>query len=124
MKLYSISELGQLKKDIDTFFAKLPRAQIQIQRYDPARNDGQQAKLHCIIRDIAKAAGCSEEYFKQVVLKDPEQFHDWPFNFEKGTDGKDVLLPKSESKLTKKEESNLISALYAFGAEWGVSWDE
>jgi hypothetical protein len=34
------------------------------------------------------------------------------------------LVPKSESKLTKREESELIERLYMLGSEWGVQFSE
>lgn len=108
-------------------FAKLFFAERQAKLWiiitdlDP-RSENQQALIHTIIREIAHASGYNEEYFKQVVLKQDGDgiFPFWPHKVLRGKDDESVSVPKSESQLTKKEESELIDRLYAFAVEWSV----
>ena len=105
------------------FFAdRQSKLWITITDFDP-RSENQQALIHTIIREIAHHSGYNEEYFKQVVLKQDGDgiFPYWPQKVLQGKEESDVVsVPKSESRLTKKEESELIDRLYAFSIQWGI----
>jgi hypothetical protein len=96
---------------------------LEVSRYVAPRNEGQQALLHCIIRDIASHSGCGADWLKTMLKRDSESiFPHWPKKVELNRHGDQVLMPKSEAQLTKAEESELIERLYALGAEWGITW--
>ncbi len=136
IKTYDKLHISQLFSDITKFYDKVPEGKLDISRHDPKRTSGQQSKIHAIMRKIALHAGCGEELFKQEIIKRNAVgiFPHWPHDIqEKGHFGNKEtmeaneligIVPKSESKLTKKEESEMIEHLYALGAEWGVTWDE
>ena len=94
--------------------------------YQEGRTPDQQALIHCIMREIALSSGIGEERFKQDLKNGVyTDFLYWPPKLEKDANGRTVIVrPKSEGELTKKEETELIERLYAFGAVWGVEFKE
>lgn len=99
---------------------------LEVKRVEPGRTVDQQAKLHALISEIAISAGVGPDWFKQSFLKrDCEGIWPyWPTKLERNRQGDKVAVPKSEAKLTKREESELIERLYVLGAEWGVEFKE
>ena len=117
---------ASLIRDVKKHFANPVRKNIalEVRRWEEQRSDNQQAKLHILIRDISNEAGVSNsEYFKQKYIKENVHgiFPFWPHDLvvDRRT-GTTEMHPKSESKLTKREESEMIERLYALAAEWGV----
>ena len=98
---------------------------LEVSRYESPRTDGQQALIHCVIRDIANHSGCGEDWLKTMLKRDSENvFPHWPKKVELNRHGDQVLIAKSESQLTKAEESELIERLYVLGAEFGMNWSQ
>lgn len=122
MRNYGASEASQAIADIKKFFDALPDQRLQIKRHDKSRSEDQQALLHTIIRKMASQTGAGEDYMKQEVLKRNCEgiFPHWPHDLQKKMNGETAMVPMSESKLTKRDESQLIEHLYALCAEWGV----
>ena len=127
MTLYRRHQQAQMIDSITKFWMSDKNADVglEIRRAEPGRTEGQQAKLHSIIREIAIQGGCGESWLKQSVLKRncEDTFPFWPTRPEKNRQGDTVLVPKSESRLSKKEESELIERLYVFASEWGIEME-
>ena len=113
-------------KGVETYFEKYPNGKLVMERYEEGRNEAQQGLLHIIIREIAKQTGCGEEWFKQEFLKRncENLYPHWPHDFEVNRNGKRVLVPKSESRLSKREESEQIEHLHALCSEWGITIED
>ena len=118
-QVYQPSQYSTLLKHLEVWRTK--DYAIEVKRHDPKRSGSQQGLLHSLMREIAGQAGCGEEYFKQEVIKRnaADVFPHWPHDMQPDLKGVLQLVPKSESKLTKREESEMIERLYAFAVEWG-----
>lgn len=92
---------------------------------EPKRTSDQNAKLWCLLGDIA---GQVEWYGKRLSTEDWK--HVFSASLRKLTvvpnlDGTGfVALGLSTSRLSKREFSDLVDLIYAFGAERGVEWSE
>lgn len=89
------------------------------------RSLDQNAKMHCLLSDVARAKPQG-----RVMRTD-----DWKcvfmaacghrVRFVPALDGDGVVpLGFRSSRLTKREMSDLIESIYAFGVEHGVQWSE
>lgn len=97
----------------------------EVKVLEPKRNNDQNAKLWALLSDVSEQV---EWYGKQMT---PE---DWKHVFSAGLrkltvvpslDGSGfVALGMSTSRLSKREFSDLIELIYAFGSERGVRWTE
>ena len=92
---------------------------------EPARSRDQNAKMHAMLTDIAlskpQGRDLSTDVWKALLM------HEAGFKctFERSIDGTGVVpLGFKSSRLRKAEFSDLIEAMYAFGAEHGVVWSE
>lgn len=92
---------------------------------EPNRTLDQNAKMHAMLSDVAKAKpqgrDLSPDVWKSLFM------HDAGFKctFEHSLDGTGVVpLGFKSSHLKKAEFSDLIEAIYAYGAEHGVTWSE
>lgn len=92
---------------------------------EPNRTLDQNAKMHAMLTDIAAAKpqgrDLHPDVWKALLM------HDAGFKctFEHSIDGSGVVpLGFKSSRLRKAEFSDLIEAMYAFGAEHGVHWSE
>jgi hypothetical protein len=123
--IFKRSQKADLIAYIEQWWGRTDQA-LEVRRYEVGRNEGQQALLHCLIREIANQAGCGEDWFKQSFLKrDCEGlFPHWPSKHQKNRQGDIVLVPKSESDLTKREESEIIERLHGLAGEWGIELEE
>ena len=122
---FGIDQQAALIDRVTKYFINNPDNALWVEDYKPPRTDGQQALIHCIIRDIANHSGCGEGWLKTMLKRDSENlFPHWPKKVEKNRHGDKVLIAKSESQLTKAEESELIERLYVLGAEFGMNWSQ
>lgn len=92
---------------------------------EPKRSNDQNAKMHAMLSDIALAKPQGRDLppdtWKALLM------HDAGFKctFEPSIDGRGVVpLGFKSSRLKKAEFSDLIEAMYAFGAEHGIVWSE
>ena len=124
-RIYTKEKKAQAHQDIDTYFSMADQP-LCIQRHDPKRNESQQALLHSLIRELANHTGCDPEWFKQNVIKKNSEdvFPYWPHDLVPVMNGEKGFCPKSESKLTKSEESVVIEQLKVLGANWGCEFRE
>lgn len=122
MRQYGAKDIDKALADMRRFFEVLPDKQLTIARYDPERSEGQQGLVHVIIRKMAQQTGSGEEVMKQEILKRDmlDVFPHWPMDIQKKPDGTTMFVPISEGKLTKREESELITHLHALCVDWGV----
>lgn len=122
LKLYGAKDVDKAVADMRSFFSALPGKQLEIRRHEENRSEGQQGLIHIIIRKMAQQTGAGEEVMKQEILKRDllQVFPHWPNDIQKKPDGSSMFVPISESKLTKREEADLITHLHALCAEWGV----
>ena len=135
---YSKGEQPKLFTDVSKFFEKLPDGKLDIVRAEDRRTVNQQSLLHVLIREISNSVGCGFDELKDNVLKRNSEgvFPFWPVDLQATIpdhlkkERPEVLQvlpgypPKSESKLTKDEESELIERLYQLGAEWSVNFEK
>lgn len=121
MTVFRKSQVRQLHEYIDRWFARTAQP-LDIRRYEAPRSDSQQAYIHVLIRRMASWVGVCEDEMKQDILKRDSEgvFPHWPMVERQNLHGDLVMRPKSESKLTKREESELIERLHALCAEWGI----
>ena len=122
MKLYGAKDIDKAVADMRSFFTALPDKQLEIRRHEEKRSEGQQGLIHIIIRKIAAQTGAGEELMKQEILKRDSEglFPHWPHTIEKKMNGLSAFVPISESKLTKREEAELITHLHTLCVDWGV----
>lgn len=92
---------------------------------EATRTSDQNAKMHAMLSDVARAKPggrvLSTDAWKALFM------HDAGFKctFEQSLDGQGVVpLGFKSSRLSKAEFSDLIEAIYAFGAEHSVVWSE
>ena len=88
------------------------------------RNLEQNARLWAMLADVSKQV----KWFNQALSAE-----DWKHIFSAavlnqrtvpGIDGGIVVLGQSTSSMTKKQFSDLIECIFAFGAENGVRWTD
>ena len=95
---------------------------LQFKRYVRPRTSGQQARLHAMIGEMAKANGVTLERMK-IWLKDnsfPTVM--WPGEFKVVFD-QTKWFPMSEADLNVKQESKIIEQMFALGTEFGIQWE-
>ena len=91
----------------------------------PKRTLDQNAKMHAMLSDVARAKPMGRnlptETWKALFMNAAG----FTCSFEPTLDGQGVIpLGFKSSALNKAEFSDLIEAIYAFGAEHGVEWSE
>lgn len=91
---------------------------------EPTRNTVQNAKLHAMIDDVAKADPLGHNYdaadYKAVFVNAYKSEHRALY----GLDGRPFPAPVRTSAFSVKQCADLIELIYAFGAEHGVLWSE
>ena len=136
--IYSKHQGQMLTAHINKFFEKMPEGKLDVVRSEDRRSTDQQSLMHALIREIANHVGVGEGEMKDNILKRNSEgvFPYWPYDLQAtlpkrlSKERPEVLqvvpglVPKSESKLTKREESELIERLYMLGSEWGVQFSE
>lgn len=89
-----------------------------------ARSLDQNAKLWALLADVSAQV---DWYGEKLTTDDWKQVFSASWKKQKavpGIDGGFVVCGVSTSKLNKKDFSELIEIIYAFGAEHGVQWSE
>ena len=91
---------------------------------EPSRSLDQNAKLWPMLTDISKQVDwygqkLSEDEWKDVFSASIKKQKAVP-----GLEGGFVVCGRSTSKMTKREFSDLLEVMYAFGADKGVQWSE
>tara|TARA_R110000803_G_scaffold31955_1_gene70754 strand:- start:2034 stop:2456 length:423 start_codon:yes stop_codon:yes gene_type:complete len=136
--IYSKHQVQMLTAHINKFFEKMPAGKLDVVRSEDRRSTDQQSLMHALIREIANHVGVGEGEMKDNILKRNSEgvFPYWPYDLQAtlpkrlSKERPEVLqvvpglVPKSESKLTKREESELIERLYMLGSEWSVQFSE
>ena len=136
--IYQKHQVQMLTAHINKFFEKMPEGKLDVVRSEDRRSPDQQSLMHALIREIANHVGVGEGEMKDNILKRNSEgvFPYWPYDLQPtlprrlSKERPEVLqvvpglVPKSESKLTKREESELIERLYMLGSEWGVQFRE
>jgi|TARA_R110000744_G_scaffold231993_1_gene350075 hypothetical protein len=136
--IYSKHQVQMLTAHINKFFEKMPAGKLDVVRSEDRRSTDQQSLMHALIREIANHVGVGEGEMKDNILKRNSEgvFPYWPYDLQTtlpkrlSKERPEVLqvvpglVPKSESKLTKREESELIERLYMLGSEWSVQFSE
>lgn len=119
---YSRHQQDALVKHVAAYFEKYPAGSLEVTRAASLRNAEQQGLLHVLLREIAQEVGVSAEIFKQEIIKRDSEgvFPFWPQEKGQGLNGEIVFTPKSETRLTKKDESEMIERLHALAVEWGI----
>jgi hypothetical protein len=92
---------------------------------EESRSDPQNAKMWAMLSDIARAKPqgrvLTTEAWKALFMNAAG----FQCTFEPSLDGKGVVpLGFKSSRLNKAEFSDLIEAIYAYGAEHGVVWTD
>lgn len=92
---------------------------------EATRTDDQNAKMWAMLSDIARAKPqgrvLTTEAWKALFMNAAG----FQCTFEPSLDGRGVVpLGFKSSRLNKAEFSDLIEAIYAYGAEHGVQWTE
>lgn len=91
---------------------------------EPTRSDDQNAKLWPMLQDVARQVDwygtkLADHEWKDVFTASLRKSKVTP-----GLDGGFVVLGQKTSTMTKREFSDLLELMYAFGAEKGVIWSE
>ena len=96
--------------------------EITYRRFRRKRTTSQQAKIHAMIRDLARHNDMEGE-IGELKMKTIIKFNcpKWPGE-EQVVNGQIEYVPKSEKELTVEEESEVIFYLQATGDEFGVEW--
>jgi hypothetical protein len=91
----------------------------------PTRTVDQNAKLWAMLSDLARAKPEGRDYPTDVWKALAMAMCGHKVRFEPALDGDGVVpIGFRSSRLSKEEMSELIEALYAYGAEHGVEWTE
>ncbi|MFA5387300.1 MAG: recombination protein NinB [Candidatus Paceibacterota bacterium] len=88
------------------------------------RTNDQNSKMWPMLTDVSKQV---DWYGEKLTTDDWKQVFSAAWKQQKavpGIDGGFVVCGVSTSKLNKKDFSELIEIIYAFGAEHGVKWSE
>ena len=89
------------------------------------RSNEQNAKMHAMISDVARAKPGGREHPPHVWKALLMSLAGFKPLFEPGLDGQGVVpIGYKSSRLTRAEFSDLIECIYAFGAEHSVEWSE
>lgn len=100
-----------------------------IRRLSDLRSLSQNAKLWPMLEDVASqqqlvvdgvAEWADREDWKDVFTNALRKYQ----RMARGIDGGVVMLGMRTSKMRKKEFSDLIELIYAYGAEHGVQWSD
>jgi hypothetical protein len=91
----------------------------------PKRSADQNAKMHAMLSDVSRAKPEGRDYppeiWKSLFMADVG----FEPRFEPALNGRGVVpIGYKSSRLNKGEFSDLIEAIYAYGAEHGVEWTE
>lgn len=91
----------------------------------PRRTEDQNAKLWALLSDVSRAKPQGRDYppeiWKSLFMADVG----FEPRFEPALNGRGVVpIGYKSSRLNKGEFSDLIEAIYAFGAEHNVEWSE
>lgn len=91
---------------------------------EPTRSLDQNAKLWPMLQDVAQqvewyGSRLTKEEWKDVFSASLKKQKAVP-----GIDGGFVVCGQSTSKMSKREFSDLVELIYAFGAGRGVEWSE
>jgi len=132
---YRIDGLGDVRSKMQTAWEMVNKAlkagavEVVLRRPSEIRSLSQNRKLWPMLSDVAGQ--------KQLVIDgvaewaEPEDWKDVFTNalrkhqrMAQGLDGGVVMLGMRTSKLKKKEFSDLIELIYAYGAENGIQWSE
>ncbi len=88
------------------------------------RTDEQNKKMWAMLSDVARAKPqgrvLATDKWKALFMDDIGIPADW----EPGINGGVVNVGYRSSRLTKDQMSDMIEAMYAYGAEHGVPWSE
>jgi hypothetical protein len=89
------------------------------------RSNEQNAKFWAMLSDLARAKPEGRDYPVEVWKALAMAMCGHKVRFEPALDGDGVVpIGFRSSRLTKEEMSEMIEALYAYGAEHGVEWSE
>lgn len=91
---------------------------------EPTRSSIANAKLWAMLADISKAMPMGRRHtpddWKAIMMS----ACGWEVQFIEGLDGRPFPQGFRSSRLTMKQMSDLISYMYAFGADHNVRWSE
>ena len=91
----------------------------------PRRSLSQNDKLHAMVTEVARARPEGRRYSIRVWKVMFMSMIGRQVTFEQGLDGEGMVpIAPSTSRLTKAECSELIEAIYAYGARHGVQFQE
>ena len=121
MTVFRYAQRRKLHEYIDRWFDRT-MTPLEVHRYEAPRSGEQQRYIHVLFQAIASGCGCSMEWVKQELIKNDVEgiYPHWPRVEHMTRHGDVVLMPKSESRLTKREETEQIERLHALMAEWGI----
>lgn len=102
----------------------LAPADAVMQVAEPKRTLDQSAKMYAMLSDIARAKPMGRRHTVDDWKALAMNACGWECQFQEGLDGRPFPIGFRSSQMTKKQMSNLIEWLYAFGAEHRVRWSE
>jgi hypothetical protein len=107
-----------------TLIERAPRGAVLNVR-EANRTSDQNAKMYAMLSDIARAKPGGRVHSTDVWKALFMASAGFKCTFEPSLDGTGVVpLGYKSSRLNKAEFSDLIEAIYAFGAEHGVEWSD
>ncbi len=116
-----VRDEGALRAAIPGFVSKMVPGkpyEVWIRPFKRRRSLDQNAKMHAMIRELAKHIGYSETELKDY-LKSAYGPHETRNLF-----GSDTVVPKSTSNYTVDEAGEMIEILYMHGAEVGCVYQD
>lgn len=112
--------LPKIARELESLTLDGPH-EVIVQPFQKRISDPQRAVLHSMIRDIARAANCSEATAKHEMKSGQVTGIEWPVELKQGLTG-ERLVPVDTMKLTPKQTNDLIDQIGAYGSEHGVEW--
>lgn len=107
-------------------FEERPGSRVEIK--GPKRSGDQNAKLHAMLGDVSEqlvhyGQQLDVEDWKDVFMDELQRDHRQEARFARGLYGAGIVpLGRSTSDLDVTEFSDLITLVYAFGDQHGVTW--
>ena len=113
LKIATIEDKAMLMQRLSAYASPERPVKVVVSDWADSRTSSQSALIHVLIRELSHSGGWSEDYIKYLLKENYYPAVKWPTSIEDNR-----VIPKSESKLTKEEESEIIEQLEAMKAEW------
>lgn len=115
---------GKSQRDFAKRLIDMAPADAVVSIREAKRTLDQNAKFHAMLSDVSRAMPDGRRHTPEVWKALFMHACGHAVQFEMGLNGQPFPVGFRSSRLTKKQMSDLIETVYAYGAEKGVVWTE